>query len=249
MSQPSFLDTAQGRKIAYHQRSGEGTGVVFLGGFQSDMEGTKALYLDEWAAAQNRPFVRFDYSGHGSSSGDFADGCIGDWAADAAAVIETLCDGPQLLIGSSMGGWIALLMAKRLPTRCAGVIGIAAAPDFTQGMWDEFTDAQRKAMVAQGRIEVPSPYADTPDILTHKLIEEGRENFVMNAPLQIPGPLHLLHGTADDVVPVQTASQILEHADCPQGQATLVKGVDHRFSDPACLALIVRTADDLLKET
>ncbi|MFN4102424.1 MAG: alpha/beta fold hydrolase, partial [Pararhodobacter sp.] len=124
----SYLDTATGRRIAYHQTSGTGPGVVFLGGFKSDMTGTKALHLQDWAARRGRAFLRLDYSGHGDSSGHFEEGCIGDWAEDARAAIEALTDGPQILVGSSMGGWIALLMARQMPHRVAGLVTVAAAP-------------------------------------------------------------------------------------------------------------------------
>ena len=133
-----FLTTPQGRRIAYHRTAGQGPGVVFLGGFKSDMTGTKALHLQAWAEATGRAFLRFDYSGHGQSSGDFLDGCIGDWAGDAQAAIAALTTGPQVLVGSSMGGWMALLAAKAMPERVAGLVGIAAAPDFTEDlMWGE----------------------------------------------------------------------------------------------------------------
>ena len=148
-----FLTTPQGRRIAYHRTAGTGAGtkpgVVFLGGFKSDMTGTKAVHLQAWAEATGRAFLRFDYSGHGQSSGDFLDGCIGDWAADAQAAIATLTTGPQVLVGSSMGGWMALLAAKALPERVAGLVGIAAAPDFTEDlMWAGFTEAERAAVMA-----------------------------------------------------------------------------------------------------
>ena len=157
MTGPSFLTTPQGRRIAYYRRAGRGPGVVFLGGFRSDMEGTKALHLDAWAARAGRAFLRFDYSGHGQSSGDFLDGCIGDWAEDAAAAIDALTEGPQVLVGSSMGGWIALLTAKAMPGRIVGLVGIAAAPDFTEdSMWAGFDAAQRAALEAEGRVALPS---------------------------------------------------------------------------------------------
>ena len=150
MQQPDRLTTPQGREIAFHQTAGAGVGVVFLGGFRSDMGGTKAVFLHDWAVAQGMPFLRFDYSGHGQSGGAFDDGCIGDWAADAAAVITARTTEPQILVGSSMGGWISLLLARMIPDRVAGIVGIAAAPDFTMQMEAEMTPADRAMMAARG---------------------------------------------------------------------------------------------------
>ena len=152
-----FLTTPQGRRIAYHRTEGQGPGVVFLGGFKSDMTGSKAQHLQAWAEATGRAFLRFDYSGHGQSEGDFLEGCIGDWAADAQAAIASLTTGPQVLVGSSMGGWMALLAAKAMPGRVAGLVGIAAAPDFTEDlMWAGFSDAERDAILEEGGIRIPS---------------------------------------------------------------------------------------------
>ena len=237
---------ANGRQIAYHRLSGVGPGVVFLGGFRSDMEGTKALYLEAWARAGGRAFVRFDYSGHGQSSGDFLEGCIGDWAADARAVIEALTEGPQVLVGSSMGGWIALLLARAMPERVAALVGIAAAPDFTEdSMWQGFDAAQRAALEAQGFVDLPSDYSDDPYRITKRLIVEGRDNLVLRAPLALPFPVRLLQGSADTDVPPEVALRLLAHAESPDMRLVLVKGADHRFSDDACLALIGRTLDEL----
>ncbi|MBM3606777.1 MAG: alpha/beta hydrolase, partial [Alphaproteobacteria bacterium] len=159
----NHLETASGRKIAYHRVPGRGPGVVFLGGFKSDMTGTKALHLQDWAERQGRAFLRFDYSGHGASSERFEDGAIGDWAEDALAVIETLTEGPQVLVGSSMGGWIALLVSRTVPAKVAGLVTIAAAPDFTErGFWAGFSQSQRDILLRDGRIELPSDYADQP---------------------------------------------------------------------------------------
>ena len=157
---PEFLQTKEGRSIAYHRHDGFGPGLVFLGGFKSDMTGTKAIHLEAWCRNQGRAFLRFDYSGHGESSGAFTDGCLSDWADDAFAAISELTDGPQILVGSSMGGWVSLLMAKRMPEKIAGMVTIAAAPDFTEdSMWGSFTDAQ-KAELAAGQVALPSDYGD-----------------------------------------------------------------------------------------
>jgi len=239
MTEPAFLTTPQGRRIAYCHTPGRGPGVVFLGGFRSDMTGTKALHLEGWARAQGRAFLRFDYSGHGASGGRFEDGAIGDWAEDAAAVIAARTDGPQILVGSSMGGWIALLVARALPGRVAGLVGIAAAPDFTEdSVWAEATPDQRAALSRDGFFALPSEYSDTPYLFTRRLIEDGRRHLVLRAPLALPFPVRLLQGTADADVPVPVALRLLGHAEGPDIRLTLVRGADHRFSSPECLELI-----------
>lgn len=234
-----FLETKERRRIAYDLVRGKGPGVVFLGGFRSDKEGTKALALEAWAKAQGRAFLRFDYSGHGSSSGDFLDGSIGDWFADARAAIMALTEGPQVLVGSSMGGWISLLMAREHPEKVAGLVTVAAAPDFTEdGMWGGFSEHQRRALVEEGRVALPSDYSDEPYIITRRLIEEGRGRLVLRSPLSLPMPVRMLQGTADTDVPVSVATRLLDHAEGGDMRLILVKGADHRFSTPDCLKLI-----------
>ena len=205
------------------------------------MTGTKALWLEDWARARGRAFLRFDYRGHGASSGDFLDGAIGDWADDAAEAVSRLTQGPQILVGSSMGGWIALLLARRLSERVAGLVGIAAAPDFTEDIWARMDEAQQRQLMAAGRIEQPSDYSDEPYVITRRLIEDGRDQLVLRAPLALPFPVRLLQGTADMDVPVSVALRLLDHIDCPDARLTLVKDADHRFSGPRELALIGKT--------
>jgi pimeloyl-ACP methyl ester carboxylesterase len=246
MTQPQFLTTAQDRSLAYHQTPGQGPGVVFLGGFRSDMTGTKALHLQDWANAQGRAFLRFDYSGHGQSSGDFLDGAIGDWFEDALSAITTLTTGPQILVGSSMGGWISLLLAKAIPKRIAGLVGIAAAPDFTEdSMWAGFTPDQRRALAEKGRVDLPSDYSDAPYTITRRLIDEGRGRLVLREPLDLPFPVRLLQGSADTDVPPAVALRLFGHAASPDMTLTLVKGADHRFSSPECLGMIVQAVSGL----
>lgn len=248
MSEPQFLETATGRRIAYHRHDGQGPGVVFLGGFRSDMAGTKAVYLEAWAKAQGRAFLRFDYSGHGESSGEFLDGAIGDWYADALAAITQLTTGPQILVGSSMGGWIALLVARTIPERLAGLVGIAAAPDFTEdSMWAGFDDAQRTALTRDGQVALPSDYSDEPYIITRRLIEDGRDNLVLRDPLDLPCPVRFLQGTADTDVDMSVALRLLEHVTSPNLHLTLVKDADHRFSTPDCLAMIEAAIVDVTR--
>lgn len=247
MTNPKFLTTKSGRKIAYHKTEGKGPGVVFLGGFMSDMGGTKAVYLEEWAKRTGRAFLRFDYSGHGESSEKFTDGSIGEWAEDAIAAITELTEGPQVLVGSSMGGWMSLLVARTMPEKLAGLVGIAAAPDFTEdSMWDGFDADQRAELATTGQVALPSDYDDGPYIITQKLIEDGRDNLVLRSSLALPFPVRFLQGTADEDVDVSVAMRLLDHADGDDVRLTLVKGADHRFSTPECLYLIAKTCEKVL---
>ncbi|RMA40961.1 alpha/beta hydrolase [Rhodophyticola porphyridii] len=241
-----MLTTPEDRRLAYNRIEGAGPGVVFLGGFKSDKEGTKALHLEAWARAAGRAFLRFDYSGHGTSSGEFTEGTIGDWAADASAAILALTEGPQVLVGSSMGGWISLLMARQHPERLAGLVTIAAAPDFTEdSMWAGFSDAQKAELVETGQVALPSEYGE-PYIITRRLIEEGRDQLVLRAPLEISVPVRMLQGTADADVDMSVALRLLDHLEGPDIRLQLVKGADHRFSDETCLALITTTVEEVL---
>lgn len=240
------LTTPQGRKIAYRKTEGTGPTVVFLSGLKSDMEGTKAVHLEAWSKAQGRAFLRFDYSGHGQSSGDFTDGCIGDWAEDTAAVLNAVAPGALVLVGSSMGGWQSLLAAKRIPERITGLVTIAAAPDFTEdGMWAGFTAAQKMQMETEGQVALPSEYGE-PYIITQRMIEDGRKQLVLREPLHLPFPTRFLQGTADADVDLSVALRLLEHAAGPDMRLTLVDGADHRFSDAACLKLIETSVQEVL---
>lgn len=243
----TYLTTPQGRHIAYHQTPGKGPGVVFLGGFRSDMTGSKALHLQAWAEANGRAFLRFDYSGHGASRGAFEEGAISDWREDATAVIETLTEGPQVLVGSSMGGWIALLVARAIPDRVAGLVGIAAAPDFTERMWqDEFTPADRSRLRQTGILYRPSDYSDDPYPITLRLIEDGRANLLLDRPLPLTMPVRLLQGSADTDVPPGVALALFDHLTGANMTLTLVKDADHRFSSPDCLAMITAAVEQVL---
>ncbi|MEL6773219.1 MAG: alpha/beta hydrolase [Pseudomonadota bacterium] len=251
MSAPEKLVFDDTRALAYHRLRARGDGIarpgiVFLGGFRSDMTGTKALFLEDWAAARGRAFLRFDYRGHGASSGRFEDFGIGDWAEDAAAVLTRLTEGPQILVGSSMGGWIALLLARAMPDRVAGLVGIAAAPDFTEdSMWAAFDDDQRAALMAEGQVALPSDYSDEPYVITRHLIEDGRRNLVLREALALPFAVRLLHGTADADVPVDRGLALLAHMDCPDARLTLVKDADHRFSTETDLSIIAATLEEV----
>ncbi|MHA6262704.1 alpha/beta fold hydrolase [Arenibacterium sp. CAU 1754] len=247
MDTPAYLDTAQGRRIAYHLTRGKGPCVVFLGGLKSDMQGTKAIHLEEWAKARGQAYLRFDYSGHGESSGTFEEGCIGDWHDDTLAAVTGLTDGPILPVGSSMGGWQALLLGRALPERIAGMVTIAAAPDFTEdGYWASFTQTQKRALDTVGHVELPSDYME-PYVVTRRMIKDGRTRLVLRDTLALPFPVRCLQGTADTAVTTQTALRLLEHAECPDMRLTLVKDADHRFSDGPCLGLIEEAIIDILQ--
>lgn len=240
-----YLETPQGRRLAYHKTEGTGPCVVFLGGLKSDMMGTKAVFLEDWAKREGRAFLRFDYSGHGESSGAFTEGCIGDWAEDTLAAVEALTEGPILPVGSSMGGWQSLLLVRALPARIAGLVTIAAAPDFTEdGYWASFTEAQKKTLAETGQVELPSDYME-PYIITRRMIEDGRKQLVLRDPLHLPFPTRFLQGTADTAVSVATAVRLLEHAQGPDMQLQLVKDADHRFSDDRCLKLLIQAVEEV----
>jgi len=248
MTEPSYLQTANGRRIAYHLTEGEGPCVVFLGGLKSDMEGTKAVHLEDWAKAAGRAFLRFDYSGHGQSSGTFEEGCIGDWHADTLAVIDAATDGQVVPVGSSMGGWQALLLARARPARLAGLVTIAAAPDFTEdGWWAGFDAAQKAQLETAGRVVLPSDYME-PYVVTKRMVEDGRDHLVLRAPLELPCAARLLQGTADTAVSVATATRLLDHIASPDAHLLLVKDADHRFSDNACLTLIERAVQEVIAQ-
>lgn len=245
MSTHSILETPQGRQIAYRHSAGVGPTVVFLCGLRSDMEGTKALHLEAWAKARGQGFLRFDYSGHGLSSGVFENGAIGDWAEDTAAMLAHI-EGPLVLVGSSMGGWQALL-ATRETQRVVGLVTIAAAPDFTEdGMWAAFSEAQKSEILDAGQTALASEYGD-PLIVTRRMIEDGRAHLVLRSPLALSCPTRLLQGTADADVDPSVALRLLDHATGPDIRLILVKDVDHRFSTPECLLLIEEAVDEVLR--
>ena len=220
-------------------------GVVWFGGFRSDMESTKALALDAWALGEGRAFLRFDYSGHGRSGGDFADGTIGVWAGDALAAMRHLTSGPQIIVGSSMGGWIALLVARALAglgekERIAGMVLIAPAVDFTESlMWNAFTDEIRTTIERTGRWTRPSAYSEEPYPITRGLIEDGRKHLLLESEIRTYGPVHILQGMRDPDVPWQHAMLLVEHLAADPVSVTLIKDGDHRLSRDEDLARLV----------
>jgi pimeloyl-ACP methyl ester carboxylesterase len=242
------LDRGNGTELAWARLQGSSPTVVFLPGFRSDMGGDKATALAAFCAARGAGMLRFDYSGHGASSGDFLDGTIGAWAADALAAIDQLTTGKLILVGSSMGGWIALLTAIARPDRVAALVGIAAAPDFTQRlMWDAMTPVERATLQRHGVLYVPSQYGD-PTPITRGLIEDGASHLVLTGSIPIGCPIRLLHGQADPDVPWELALRIAEQVASSDVRVALVKDGDHRLSRPADLALLRQTVAALLDQ-
>ncbi len=243
-----MLDRGDGVQLAWAALEGHGPTVVFLPGFASDMTGSKATALEAFCAARGQSLLLLDYSGHGASGGAFADGSIGRWRDDAACIIDRLTSGPLLFVGSSMGGWIGLLLALARPALVAGFIGIAAAPDFTETlMWDSMAPPQRAALLGDGYIDIPSQYGP-PTRITRGLIEDGRRHLLLGGPIALAAPVRLLQGQRDPDVPWQTALRLAERITGDDVQVTLIKDGDHRLSRPADLDLLCRTVAALLGE-
>lgn len=234
--------------IAWRRVAGKSPCVVFLGGFRSDMTGTKATALAQWALDHDRAFLRFDYSGHGASQGRFEDGAISDWAADALFAIDALTEGPIRLVGSSMGAWIGALLARPLHARIAGATFVAPAPDFTERLLlPSLTPEQRRAIDVGGRAIIPSAYADEALIITRRLVEDGREQCVLPGPIRFKGPVRILHGKQDPDVPWRTALDFAAAIEAPELDLTLIADGDHRLSREQDLARLIasiaRSAD------
>ncbi len=243
-----------GNRIAVRHRQGRNPGLVWLGGFKSDMAGTKANVLDQWAADNGYAFTRHDYSGHGESGGRFEDGTISRWLGESLAVFERFTEGPQILVGSSMGGWIALRMVQELQRagnsgRLAGMLLIAPAPDFTAELMEpDLTPEQLQALETQGYCEEPSEYSDEPNIYTKALFEDGRNNRVLTGMIETHCPVHILQGMADPDVPHSHAQRLVEHLPADDVTLTLIRDGDHRLSRPQDLALLTRTAEGLIAQ-
>ncbi len=247
MPSPHRLTSATGETLAYHATPGRSPGVVFLTGFRSDMQGVKALALEQHLRARGNGFIRFDYSGHGESSGRFDEGTIGTWTQDALSVIDDLTAGPQVLVGSSMGGWIMLLAAQQRPARITGLLGIAPAADFTEDLIHRrLSPGQQATIQQQGYIDLPSCYGSDPYRITRQFLEEGRANLLLHKPIRIAAPVRLIHGMQDEDVPWQTSLTIAQQLDTDDVEVQLVKNGDHRLSDTASLDRLCRTLDQLL---
>ncbi|TVS00434.1 MAG: alpha/beta hydrolase [Rhodospirillales bacterium] len=242
-----LLQRSDGATIAYHRTPGKGPGVVFLTGYRSDMTGQKALRLESLCRGQGQAFVRFDYYGHGGSSGAFVDGTIGRWADDAVAVIDALTEGPQVLVGSSLGGWIMVLAALRRPERIAGLVGTAAAPDFTEDIPAMLSDDQKAVLERDGVVPVYSPYDPEPTPVTRRILEDGRRHLVLTGEIPLHCPVRLIHGMRDPDVPWQTSLKLAAALAATDVEVTLVKEGDHRLSEPPDLDRLSDTVARLLR--
>jgi pimeloyl-ACP methyl ester carboxylesterase len=259
----------EGRRIAVRARKGSLPGLFWLGGFKSDMKGTKAVALDAFAAEHGRACVRFDYSGHGESGGEFTEGTIGRWLGESLSVFDAFCSGPQIVVGSSMGGWIGLLLAKALAKRAhdpekwkpvfgqdhaqektaratlAGLVLIAPAPDFTEDlMWNEMTPEIRDEIMRTGQWERPSAYGEAPYPITRALIEDGRNNLVLRSSIEIGCPVRILQGVQDPDVPWQHAFKLTERLPQDDVVLTLIQDGDHRLSRPQDIARLIATVQE-----
>jgi pimeloyl-ACP methyl ester carboxylesterase len=238
----------KGITLAYHRTKGKSKslpGVIFMGGFRSDMTGTKATFLEEQCQKRNQSYLRFDYTGHGASSGKFEDGTIGAWLQDSVDALDHLTEGPQIVIGSSMGGWLMLLLGLERPDRVAGMIGLAAAPDFSEDIYHhEFSEEHRRHLAQKGIVYMPNDYAD-PHPLTRHLFEEARNHLLLNKTIPIHFPVRLIHGKKDADVPWQKSEKTLEKLAARDKKILWVEDGDHRLSRPQDLQLIDETLVEL----
>ena len=245
LSAPNF-GAARGNKIAYCQSTGGGPGLIWCGGLKSDMDGSKALALQNWAEEQGRAYLRFDYFGHGASTGRFRDGTISRWAADTLQVIDELTDGPQILVGSSMGGWVSLLASMARPERVKGLLLIAPAPDFTEKlMWAGFSEEIRKTIMEEGIYYEPSDY-DEPYEISRELIEDGRKNQILDSPVNFDGPVRILQGMQDSSVPWKHAQKLIAALTSDDVEMTLVKNGGHSLSEPEDIKRMLRHVETLV---
>jgi pimeloyl-ACP methyl ester carboxylesterase len=252
---PAFIEVGQGgsmRRIAVRARSGATPGLLWLGGFNSDMKGTKALALDAWAAERGRACVRFDYSGHGESGGKFIDGTIGRWLEECVAVFKQFCHGPQVVIGSSMGGWMALLLAREVIRRSmnaslAGLVLIAPAPDFTEElMWKGFSPEIRTEIESKGVWMRPSEYGDgSPYPITRALIEDGRQHLLLGGSIEVGCPVRILQGAKDPDVPWQHAFTLVHRLPADDVVLTMIQDGDHRLSRPQDIARMIAAVAEI----
>ena len=239
-----YLERSTGRRLAYRHRAGRGPTLVFLPGYMSDMEGGKATALDAWAAVESRAMLRFDYAGCGASAGDFEAQTLDGWRDDVLAMIDDVAEGPVVLAGSSMGGWLMLLAALARPRRVAGLVGIAAAPDFTD--WG-YGDAEKAQILRDGRLVQPSAEADAPFVTSRAFWESGQALRVLGGEIAVDCPMRLLHGQRDRDVPWKYSLAIAERVRSADVQTILVKDGDHRLSREPDLALLIATVESLME--
>ncbi len=252
-SEPGKITRPDGESLAYLTTRAEvsagPTGLVWLGGFKSDMTGTKASAVATWAKTARRTLLRFDYFAHGASSGDFADATVGRWLDDALAAFDQQTAGPQVLVGSSMGGWIALLVALARPERVKALVLVAPAPDFTEElMWKGFSDEVREVLMRDGVYRRPSEYDGGPYEITMRLIEEGRAHLLLGKPIALAAPVRILQGMADPDVPWTHAVRLVETLAGSDVSITMTKAGDHRLSTPEDIARLVTTVETVLAE-
>lgn len=243
-----FLDLANGSRLAYRSLSGHEPGVLFLPGYRSDMNGSKALAIEELCEERGNAFLRFDYSGHGESSGEFMDGTIGSWTQDAIGIVDSLTEGKQVLVGSSMGGWIMLLLALARSDRVAGLIGIAAAPDFTIAFERSLSTEQHDTLDREGVLELANEYGPEPTLFTKKLLTDGHAHILLDDELKLHCPLRLLQGLQDKDVPWRTSIAIMETMRSMDVSLELIKDGDHRLSRDQDITRIRRTVSELLND-
>ena len=244
---PELHRLTGGGHVAYRVLPGRAPTVVFLCGYGSDMPGTKARFLHRMCAEAGQEYLRFDYRGRGASSGRLEDGTIGSWTGDACSVIEAVTGGPLVLVGSSMGGWIMLLAARRLTERVKALVGVAAAPDFTEdGMWTQMSESERETLATRGVVHVPSRYSDEPYPVTSRLIEDGRERLQLRDRIPLDCPVRLIHGYRDQDVPWQTSLRLASRLRSSDVAVEIVSDGDHRLSRATDLTRLARTLHGVL---
>lgn len=246
--QSMYITNNRGINLAYHKVPGKSPGIIFFGGFMSDMTGTKATYLEGVCQRIGQSYIRFDYSGHGASGGKFEEGSIGDWLEDALFILDNVTEGPQIVVGSSMGGWLMILAALQRPERIKGLIGIASAPDFVEDL-SHLSLVQQEALMKNGICYLPSQDGVTTYPITGHLVTEGRTHSVLKAPIPIFCPVHLLHGLSDKDVPWQKSVKLANRLESSTVTVTLIKNGDHRLSESAHLALLEKSVYTLIDVT
>ncbi len=247
MTQLSFLKPTHAQRLAYHYLPGQQPTVVFLCGLASNMNGNKAMYLEAYCRTRGQAFLRFDYQGHGDSSGDFLEAGIGMWSTDALAVIRHATRGPLILVGSSLGAWIMLLVARKLDHRVQAMVGIAAAVDFTEDLiCSTLSELQQSQLLARGVLELPSRYEYGPLRIGASLLEDGRKHLQLRQAIPLQCPVRLIHGLADEDVPWQTSQRLVEQLETDDVRLILIKDGDHRLSTPRDLAILADCLNELL---
>lgn len=246
MSAPDFLMLSDGTRLAYKNRDGQGPTVIWCGGLKSDMEGSKAIYLDEWAKSHTHAYIRFDYFGHGESDGDFVDGTISRWASDVVSIIDAFCEGDVILIGSSMGGWASLLAAIECKEKVKAMVLINPAPDFTEKLTRaKWSDAQRMELEVNGVVYEPSGYEE-PYAYSKILMDDGKTRLILDESIPLTCPVRILQGTNDDVVPPSHSQLIVNALESEDVVYSLVKGGDHSLSREQDLKLLSDMLETLI---